>query len=141
MLPVPAAPLPPPPPPFCSAADGRSNASRADVSSDVRNGTRDAGAKLTSGALQSLEQLLRDGAHVNAVDQRGWTPLHEAARAGRVEVLRLLVEAGAATDTRTTTVTGLGGTPLWWATETHGREHAATRYLAGLASPPAHDEL
>ena len=75
------------------------------------------------------------------MDQRGWTPLHEAARAGRVDFLELLVRHGAALEMRTTTVTGLGGTPLWWATETHGREHAATRYLAGLAGSPTHDEL
>lgn len=98
-------------------------------------------AKLPAGEAAALDELLQRGAHVNAVDQRGWTPLHEAARAGRVDFLQLLVRHGAAPDMRTTTITGLGGTALWWATESHGRDHAASRYLASLSSPPAHDEL
>lgn len=41
-------------------------------------------------------------------DQFFWTPLHHAAHAGQVELIELLVEAGASIDARALS----GGTPL-----------------------------
>jgi ankyrin repeat protein len=39
--------------------------------------------------------LLDRGAHVNATDHTGWTPLHAAIYGGHAEVVRLLLERGA----------------------------------------------
>lgn len=50
---------------------------------------------------------------MNACDQFFWTPLHHAAHAGQVELIELLVEAGAATDAQALS----GGTPLMRAIE------------------------
>lgn len=50
---------------------------------------------------------------MNAGDQFGWTPLHHACHAGQLDIIKLLVEAGAAVDMPT-----LGGaTPLMRAIE------------------------
>lgn len=54
-----------------------------------------------------------DRADVNSCDQFFWTPLHHAAHAGQVEIMELLLNAGAAVD-----APGLGGgTPLMRAIE------------------------
>jgi cytohesin len=39
--------------------------------------------------------LLDRGAHVNAKDNRGWTPLHTAAFYGRMDIIKTLLEHGA----------------------------------------------
>lgn len=51
---------------------------------------------------------LPDRADVNVCDQFFWTPLHHAAHAGQVELLELLVEAGATVDAQALS----GATPL-----------------------------
>lgn len=52
-------------------------------------------------------------AEVDVCDQFLWTPLHHAAHAGQVEIIELLVEAGATVDARALG----GGTPLMRAIE------------------------
>ena len=42
--------------------------------------------------------MVRSGAAVDAVDDDGDTPLHEAARHGRQDVVQALLAAGAAVD-------------------------------------------
>jgi len=66
----------------------------------------------TNGDAGALESLL--DAHpelVNAVDERGSTPLHLAADAGSTEALILLIERGAGLEARDAD----GDTPLHWA--------------------------
>ncbi|VDD89806.1 unnamed protein product [Enterobius vermicularis] len=50
--------------------------------------------------LAYLRLLLKHGYSINAKDEGGWTPLHEAVGALKVENVRLLVEAGACLDIR-----------------------------------------
>lgn len=47
------------------------------------------------GHYQMVEILLGQGAEINAADKNGWTPLHCAAKAGHLDVVRLLCESGA----------------------------------------------
>lgn len=42
-----------------------------------------------------MQALLDGGANVNAIGELGNTPLHEAAGQGHIEVVRLLLAAGA----------------------------------------------
>lgn len=48
-----------------------------------------------SGQVQAVRWLLSHGADVNAVSRVGLSPLMIAARDGRAEIVRLLLEAGA----------------------------------------------
>ena len=50
---------------------------------------------LTPPNVEVVRVLLKNGAQVNAVEQRGWTPLHFAARSAPIEVIEMLLAAGA----------------------------------------------
>lgn len=50
---------------------------------------------------------------MNAYDQFGWTPLHHACHAGQLDIIKLLVEAGADVNSPTFS----GATPLMRAIE------------------------
>lgn len=56
-----------------------------------------------------VEALLSAGADVNDANDRGWTPLHQAAYANQSELAATLIEAGADLDPE---AHGSGGTPL-----------------------------
>ncbi|HEU5086542.1 MAG TPA: ankyrin repeat domain-containing protein, partial [Roseiflexaceae bacterium] len=53
-----------------------------------------------SGDNQRVRQLLASGAAINAMDQRGRTPVLAATHGGYTETVRLLIEAGADIDQR-----------------------------------------
>jgi ankyrin repeat protein len=61
------------------------------------------------GRMSSIEALLATGSDVNEGNDRGWTPLHQAAYANKPEIAALLIEKGAALDAD---AHGAGGTPL-----------------------------
>lgn len=46
-------------------------------------------------AARMTEALLAAGAEVNVAQQGGWTPLHQAAAHGRMEIVEMLLERGA----------------------------------------------
>ncbi|HYR07146.1 MAG TPA: ankyrin repeat domain-containing protein [Longimicrobium sp.] len=60
-------------------------------------------------AAAILDLLMGRGSDVNLANDRGWTPLHQAAYANRPELIRRLVDAGAEVDRE---AHGDGGTPL-----------------------------
>ena len=68
-----------------------------------------AGKPDAKGGLSSIEALLAAGADVNQGNNRGWTPLHQAAYTNQREIAALLLEKGAALDAE---AHGAGGTPL-----------------------------
>jgi RNA polymerase primary sigma factor len=79
-----------------------------------------------NGLGASVQQQLGRGADVNAVDQRGSTPLMLAAAAGHVDICRLLVGAGA--DLQVTDKDGCDAVAL---ASRAGHEHVA-RFLRAL---------
>ena len=81
--------------------------------------------------MQALvDQMVRLGADVAAVDQHGWTPLHAAARAGAAATVGVLLSAGASVHARA----ALGSTPLEVST---GEETRLALLSAGAELPGA----
>lgn len=60
-------------------------------------------------ASAPIDALLAAGADVTEANNRGWTPLHQAAYANNLALAALLIENGAALDAE---AHGAGGTPL-----------------------------
>jgi ankyrin repeat protein len=96
-----------------------------------------------NGDMSSIEALLAAGSDVNENNDRGWTPLHQAAYTNNPEIAALLMEKGAVLDAE---AHGAGGTPLivalFWGhrevAELLGRHLAAPsnlRAAAGLGIP------
>ena len=65
---------------------------------------------------------------VDTSDRGGWRPIHEAARAGNLAGIELLVSAGCDLTSRTGR-TGKGGTALWWAIQRYGEDHEVVQLL------------
>jgi ankyrin repeat protein len=82
-------------------------------------------------AFQLFDLFLRAGADINEANDRGWTPLHQAAYANQVDLASHLIEAGAAIDRE---AHGAGGTPLAVALFWGHREVADA--LAAIAAVP-----
>jgi prolyl 4-hydroxylase len=75
---------------------------------------------------------------VNEKDENGWTPLHEGARGGHLEIVKYLVASGADANARTSST---GGTALWWAKKEFGAHHPVVQFLEGLGALEAGPEL
>ena len=60
-------------------------------------------------ACELTETLLAAGADVNAANDRGWTPLHQAAYSNQCDIASALIQRGADLDAE---AHGSGGTPL-----------------------------
>lgn len=80
--------------------------------------------------LAPVRQLLAAGADVRAPNDRGWTPLHQAAYRNDPEMAALLLEAGAPHDAE---AHGEGGTPLAVALFWGHREVSAVLAERGVA--------
>jgi len=84
-----------------------------------------------AGSLEVMRLLLVRGADPARANDKGWTPLHQAAYGNRVRAARLLLEAGAPVDR---SGHGEGGTPLVAALFWGHREVA--ELLAEHGTPP-----
>lgn len=63
-------------------------------------------------------------------DENGWTPLHEAARYGQLEVVQYLIDSGASINAQT----GDGSTPLRIAINDMGEHHEVVKFLTKLGA-------
>ena len=100
------------------------------------NKTRTAGATPAHVAAQegdadTLGKVIGKLEHLlNSKDANGWTPLHEGARGGHVDVVKLLIEKGANINERT--MEGKGETPLYWSIAENGEDHPVSQMLMEL---------
>lgn len=102
-------------------------------------GTTSAHEAAKEGMVEVLQDAIKKKkAIVNAKDENGWTPLHEGARSGHLEVVKLLVENGADVNAKTA---GDGGTALWWAKQSHEEDHPVVRFLEELGALEIGPEL
>lgn len=79
--------------------------------------------------LEIAKRLVQAGADPAAADDRGFTPLHSAARYGNLMLIRALVDLGADTESRTRQ----GITPLSYAAERLQEESIRTLAALGAA--------
>jgi prolyl 4-hydroxylase len=103
-------------------------------------GTTTAHVAAQKGSLGELKaEINRKKDAIHARDENGWTPLHEGARSGHLDIVKYLVELGA--DVNATTSSG-GGTALWWAKETFGAEgNPVIDFLESMGALNAGPEL
>jgi ankyrin repeat protein len=96
---------------------------------DRAEGTNKLGVTINLAARSGWTDLVRKHIEMDplAVHQRGWigdTPLHWPAHNGNVEIVQLLLDAGA--DIESDEINWIGGKPLQWASE---HEPATVRLL------------
>jgi ankyrin repeat protein len=82
------------------------------------------------GGVSAIEALLEAGSDVNEANDRGWTPLHQAAYSNNPKIAEILLANGAALDME---AHGAGGTPLIAALFCGHREVADVLGRYGLA--------
>lgn len=92
------------------------------------------------GELEGLKSAIADKKHLlHAKDSNGWTPLHEGARGGHLDVVRFLYEQGA--DVNQRTMNGKGGSALYFSKTTNGPEHPVTKFLESIGGVEYEPEL
>mmetsp|Transcript_4822 Transcript_4822/g.7426 ORF Transcript_4822/g.7426 Transcript_4822/m.7426 type:complete len:477 (-) Transcript_4822:58-1488(-) len=106
-----------------------------------QTGTTTAHMAAQEGDLEALRTLVEGGGDhlIHAKDSNGWTPLHEGVRSGSLEVVEYLVKKGSKLNERTNS--GVGGTPLWWATKEHGENSAIADLLKSMGAVSIGPEL
>lgn len=106
-----------------------------------QNNSPEAHHAAATGDVTRLSMLAQKNKKVlHAKDINGWQPLHEAARAGHTDAVKLLVEHGA--DIDACTGHGRGGmSPLEIAEQSLGVDHSVVGYLLSLGAGPCSEEL
>lgn len=86
-----------------------------------------------TGNVEGLTEVVNKlGNLVNAKDANGWTPLHEGARGGYEDIVKILVEKGADINAKTT---GEGGrSALYIAIEENGEDSPIVEFLESLGA-------
>jgi len=103
-------------------------------------------AEHNSDGISLIDSLLAAGADVNDPNDRGWTPLHQAAYSNQSDIATKLIERGADLDSE---AHGSGGTPLimalFWGhrevVDVLGRHSVAPGNLRAAAGLGNHDLL
>lgn len=98
---------------------------------EYTTGSTEAHIAVMEGKTKTLLELISKKQElVHAKDVNGWTPLHEAARTGSVDALKMLVEKGADVNTKT----AYGETALYLAKTQHGDDHPIIELLEELGA-------
>jgi ankyrin repeat protein len=84
-----------------------------------------------AGELGKLSEVVEEKLElVSAADANGWTPLHEGARAGSIDVVKYLLSKGA--DVNHRTGQGKGYSALAVAHQIHGPDHPISKFIESV---------
>jgi len=109
----------------------KSSSPRKAHKQDFTTGSTPAHLLAQDGDAKQLGQVIDKLGHLlDAKDANGWTPLHEGARAGNEDVVKLLVDRGADINGRTRE--GKGETPLYLSIKDNGQDHPVSQLLLSL---------
>jgi prolyl 4-hydroxylase len=87
-----------------------------------------------AGDIETLQKLAFDDKRaLHARDSNGWQPLHEAARAGNLEVVKMLAGEHNA-DINAVTNDGKGSSPYYIVIQAHSPSHPVAQYLHSLGA-------
>jgi prolyl 4-hydroxylase len=105
-----------------------------------RTGSTVAHMAAQTGDYDALSRILEAKVQlVHAEDENGWTPLHEGARGGHYDVVKILYDNGARINQRSNK--GRGGTALFYAKEKHGEDHPVVKFLVDVGGLYIEPEL
>lgn len=108
---------------------------KAKQNTPITNGATNAHTAAQQGNVYQLKKIIDKEEHlVKKADANGWQPLHEGARAGHLEVVKLLVEKGADVNAMTGHHEGEGETALWWAKQELEEDHPLIDFLESLGA-------
>jgi len=94
-----------------------------------------------NGDVERMRELAKtDRSKLEYKDRNGWQPIHEAARAGHVKIIELLVLEHNI-DVNARTHDGKGGSPLNVAISSLGAEHPVAEYLESIGALDIGPEL
>eukprot|EP00521_Asterionellopsis_glacialis_P013568 CAMPEP_0195294354 /NCGR_PEP_ID=MMETSP0707-20130614/14738_1 /TAXON_ID=33640 /ORGANISM="Asterionellopsis glacialis, Strain CCMP134" /LENGTH=490 /DNA_ID=CAMNT_0040355299 /DNA_START=22 /DNA_END=1494 /DNA_ORIENTATION=+ len=104
-------------------------------------GSTDLHQMAQQGDLQGLQKVLKkkDKRHAEVQDMNGWRPIHEAARGGHVDIVSYLFGLGVDINARTDE--GDGGTALYYAQESLGKNHPVVKFLKAQGAEYVEPEL
>jgi prolyl 4-hydroxylase len=101
----------------------------------------EAHAAAATGDVDRLQSVARKNrAALNKKDVNGWQPIHEAARGGHTEIVKLLIKNGVEKDARTGH-RGEGSSPLNLALVHLGEDHDLINYLRSIGASDYAQEL
>ncbi|KAL3943133.1 MAG: hypothetical protein SGBAC_002782 [Bacillariaceae sp.] len=94
-----------------------------------------------NGDLQDIKRLAREDNHLlHKKDENGWQPIHEAARAGKLDIVKLLVEKHGA-DINSVTNFGDGSSVYNVAVQAFSSDHPVALYLRSKGAKNIGTEL
>lgn len=90
------------------------------------------------GNIDTLKKAVtKDKKVVHARDENGWTPLHEGARGGHLDIVRYLTDSGADVNAKARD----GATALYWAKQSFDEGHPVIDFLESLGAIEAGPDL
>lgn len=114
------------------------NNERSSKTGSFQTGSNAIHVAARTGDMNGLEEVVSVMSHlINETDSNGWTPLHEGARGGHIDVVRILVHH----DADINALTKQGKSALYIAEEKHGKDHAVVSLLESLGALSIGPEL
>lgn len=120
------------------------DAQRSAKAPAFETGSTEAHQAAQRGDTVTLQKVLsKEKDLVHKKDNNGWTPLHEGARMGNMDVVKILIDNGADVNALTSTddTTDSGESPLYWAIRELGEDNPVVAFLESVGGSLIGPEL